>query len=352
MLPIRSQIACIVLLTAVASLVSGCLEREETIRVARDGSVDIRVEIKGDPGDFATGDILPGRRSGWKTRDWTTTNDKGEEKQHREATRHVAAGAPLPDSFADPGDPNYETALLFPTELVIERRRDGTYYHFRRIYEGRAHACYEYVRQTLQENSPAMKQLSEQGLEGLSDQQRREVIGVLRTIEAMKYAEYVRAAAEALEEDWPQDYGLMLRRAVLDHFQHEDIGPVLDLLAEPASPERDAAIDDYANRVIAAVPEVLRETMQELRIPRREVETFFAEYDHEQARRAVTEDLGDDKFTVRLALPGEIVAHNAIETDGRLLVWQFPGKALMDRDEVLMATSRVAHGARIEDAGP
>jgi hypothetical protein len=337
------------LLAVAALLVSGCLEREETVHVERDGSVDIRVEIRGDPGDFATGDVLPERRSGWQTRDWTTTNDKGEEKQHREARLHVAAGKPLPDSFVDPSDPNYETALLFPTELVIERRRDGTYYHFKRVYVAREQARYEYVRQTLQENSKAMKQLSEQGLEALDDQQRAEVIGVLRAIEALKYAEYVRAGAEALEDDWPQDHGLILRRAVLEHFQNEDPSPVLELLAEPAGPERDAAIDEYASRVIAAVPDVLRDKMKELRMPRQQMEAFFAAFDEEQARRAVTEDLADDSFKVRVTLPGQIVAHNATEVDGEFLVWQFPGKALMDRDQILMATSRVTHGARGKD---
>ena len=76
MLVVRPHTTRAMLLATIALLMSGCLERDETIRVARDGSVVIRVEIKGDPGDFATGDILPGRRSGWKTRDWTTTNDE------------------------------------------------------------------------------------------------------------------------------------------------------------------------------------------------------------------------------------------------------------------------------------
>jgi hypothetical protein len=345
---IRPNIMHRLLLASAVLLMAGCLERKETIRVARDGSAEIRVEITGDPGDFSTGDALPERRAGWQTRDWTTTDDEGEKEQHREATLRVAAGRPLPDSFVDPSDPNYETALSFPTELVIEQRPDGTYYHFKRVYIGREHARYEYYRQTLQENSPAMKQISQQGLEELNDQQRAEVIGVLRVIEGLKHAEYVRAGVEALEEHWPQHYGLILRRAVLGHFENEDLEPVMQLLAEPASPERDAAIDEFARRVIDAVPEVLREQMKELRIPRRQIDMFFAGYEEEEARRAVTEDLGDDKLEVRLALPGEIVAHNADEVDGEFAVWHVPGEALFDRDVVLMATSRVARGARID----
>jgi hypothetical protein len=344
----RPSIARALVFVSAALLVAGCLERKETIRVARDGSAEIRVEITGDPGDFSTGDALPERRAGWQTRDWTTTNDQDEKKQHREATLRVAAGRPLPDSFVDPSDPNYETALSFPTDLVIEQRRDGTYYHFKRVYVAREHARYEYYRQTLQDNSPAMKQLSQQGLEALDDQQLVEVIGIVRAIEALKHAEYVQAGVEALEERWPQHYGLILRRTVLDHFQNEDVEPVMQLLAEPASPERDAAIDDFARHVVDAVPEVLREKMKELRIPRQQIDVFFAGYDEEEARRAVTEDLGDDKLEVRLALPGQIIAHNAEEVDGEFVVWHVPGKALFDRDVVLMATSRVDRGARAE----
>ena len=345
---IRQNIMRRLLLASAVLLVPGCLEREETIRVARDGSAEIRVEITGDPGDFSTGDALPERRAGWQTRDWTTTNDEGEKKQHREATLRVAAGKPLPDSFADPAGPNYDTALLFPTELVIERRPDGTYYHFKRVYVAREHARYEYYRQTLQENSQAMEQLAEQGLEALDDQQRAAVIGVLRAIEALKQAEYVHAGVEAQEERWPQHYGLILRHAVLEHFQNEDLEPVMQLLAEPASPERDAAIDEYARRVVDAVPDVLREQMKELRIPRQQTDVFFAGYEEEEARHAVTEDLADDRFKVRISMPGQVVAHNGDGVGGGFVVWEFPGKALMDRDVVLMATSRVARGARAE----
>ena len=53
MFAIRPSAASL-LLVATALLITGCLERKETIRVDRNGSVTMRVELEGDPSDFAT----------------------------------------------------------------------------------------------------------------------------------------------------------------------------------------------------------------------------------------------------------------------------------------------------------
>ena len=83
----------------------------------------------------------------------------------------------------------------------------------------------------------------------------------------------------------------------------------------------------------------------ELRVPPHQIELFFEAHDEEQARRAVTEDLNDETWEIRVELPGEIVAHNGTDRDQQGVIWGFPGKALYDRDHVLMVTSRVSRGA-------
>jgi len=45
---------------------------------------------------------------------------------------------------------------------------------------------------------------------------------------------------------------------------------------------------------------------------------------------------------VRVEVPGEIVAHNGHSREGQAVQWIFDGKALMDRDQPVMVTSRVA----------
>lgn len=333
------------LFAAVVLLVPGCLKRKETIRVARDGSVQMRVELEGDPGDFSKGDVVPAERTGWKTQDEIVTDKDGKEKQHLVATQRFASGRSLPDSFADPRGPQYGVALMFPTALDIERRSDGTYYHFKRVYESRTHAPYSIHHELLKNELDALKELGGKEPEELTDQDRRRVISVLRTLEALKQVEYVAAGVAALEDQWPQDHGLLLRRATLDHFENADVEQVVELLGEPQTPERDAAIDAFGVELVATARDMLRRKMQELHVPSSQIELFFVAYDEEEARRAVTEDLDDEHWEVRVELPGEIVAHNGTGVDGRFVVWEFPGKVMFDRDHVLMVTSRVTRGA-------
>lgn len=338
------------LLVALSLLVTGCLEREETIRVDRDGSVEMRVELNGDPGDFVAGDALPTEATGWEVQDRIETDEDGDDTQHRIAARKFRPGQPLPDSYVDPDDPQYGIAVMFPTTLNIERRRDGTYYHFKRVYESRAQARYSIHQELLKNQLDALKQLGGKAPEELTEEERQRVISVLRTLEALKQAEYVAAGVAALEEEWPQDYGLLLRRVLLDHFASADVAQVVELLGQPQSPERNDAIDAFGTELIESVRDVLRRQMQELRVPAAQVELFFTAYDEEEARRAVTEDIEDEAWEVRMELPGEIVAHNGTSVDGRFVVWEFPGKAMFDRDHVLMASSRVKRGAdRHED---
>ena len=331
----------ILLLTFAGLLLPGCLERKETIRVVRNGSVEMLVELRGDVSDFETGDALPTRQTGWRTKDELETKDNGDQEKHRVATRKFSAGVDLPDSYAAEDDPQYGIALLFPTEVEIERRRDGTYYNFKRVYQAREFSRYNIYHEQLKDEVKEVEQLGEKNPEELTDEERARLVRVLRTLEALKQTEFVAAGAEALEDEWPQHYGLLLRQAVLDHFEQADMDEILALLAEPQNEERDASVSELGDALIATMHEVLIEKMRELRIPHDQMEVFFESFDEEQARAAVTDDLNDEQWEVRVELPGEIVAHNGIEVEGREVVWKFSGEFLHDRDQVLMATSRV-----------
>jgi hypothetical protein len=333
---------------AVLLLTPGCLERKETIRIDRDGSVRMRVELKGDPGDFATGDALPDEKAGWRVQEEVRTKDDGKEEQLRLAEQRFLPDEPLPDSYADPRGPNYETALQFPTTLTIERRPDGTYYHFKRVYRARPNAPYVYYQQLFEEK---LKQFSGRSPAELTTDERREFVGLLRTIEGLKQAEYVRAGAAALEEEWPQHYGLLLRQALLDYFERQDLEPLLELLGMPQSEERDAEIDRLSKEFLDGIPAVLTEQLKKLRVPRAAMDTFFAALETEEARRAVTEDLNDEKWEVRVEMPGEIVAHNGHSLDGPAVEWIFDGKALMDRDQSVMVTSRLTRHSQHRGEG-
>lgn len=338
------------LMVAGMFILPGCLKRKETIKVHRDGAVEFRIELEGDPGDFASGDALPTKRTGFKTRDWTTTDKNDKETQHRVATLRTAPGRPLPDSFAPEDDPNRATALAFPTDVTIERRKDGTYYHFRRVYERREQARYKYYEKML-EMQDTLEEIKGKDFAELTDEQARKVVTILRALEAFKLVEYLNAGVEALADEWPQHYGLLLRKDVLGVFEQAEIDSLLELMRRPQSPERDASIDDYGRQLVGEARERMLATLRARGVSRKQIGAFEDAYAEEQARRAVTEDLGDEDWVVRVKLPGEIVAHNGIKLEDGHVVWEFPGEALMDRDVVLMVTSRLGRGRTAPNRG-
>lgn len=338
------------LLLIMAGTLAGCLERKETIRVMRDGAAQVRLEYTGDPGDFDAGDAMPTDKvNGWSVESLRRTeNDK--EQQETKGRLEVAAGKPFPDSFAAPDDPAAKVCLHFPTEIKVEKRRDGTYYHFRRTYQARQHARFEYWRQQVG-GEEKLKELSGKSTSELTDDQRRELIGVLRMTEAGKRVEFVEIAADKMRDKWPQDYGLQLRQGVLDVFQNADMEPLVALLSSDSSDERDHEINRMGDELVAGAREVMEGQLKDWHVPKAQVSEFFAAYDQEEQRRVVTEDLADEKWHIELQLPGELVAHNGIVQQDGSLIWEFDASALNDRDQVLMATSRLGPGGEHSSGG-
>jgi hypothetical protein len=323
------------------SVLTGCVKRKESIRVAPDGAVRLQTEIIGDPGDVAGGDAMPDAAAGWTVHDETIVKDDGKEEQHRSATLTVQGGAELPDSYAPVADGvAYRTSLRFPTELTIDRRPDGTYYNFRRVYLAREQARYEWYRK-LFEQSLGKLDLAGKDPADLTDAERTNLLDHLRTLQALKMSEYVRSGAAAMEDHWPQYYGLILRQGLLDYFAEVDLTPIVTLMKQPAGPGRDDAIAGFGTALIVGARDRLLQTLGKLRVPAAEADAFFAAYDEEETRRTVTEDLGDEDWDVRVTLPGQLIAHDGDRVDGDSVVWTFKGEALMDRDQILSATSRV-----------
>lgn len=345
--PVRT----ITILTATALLlIPGCLERKETITIAPDGSVQMELLYKGDLGDFNSGDALPSESTGWQVVDQDTVKDNGEVERERQAKRSFKPNEPLPESFADPSEPDYSVALRFPTTLTIEPAPDGTYYHFKRVYLPREEARYNLLRVTNKEIYDELDRLTDKPPEEMTDADRARIIDILRIMEAYKRAEYVTAGAAALADEWPQHYGLLLRAALLDYIRQADVAPLLDLMTQPDSPQRNADIDAFSKKMIDQTRAVLEDKLDELAVPATQAALFLAACDEEEARRAVTEDIADEHWNITVVLPGKIVAHNGDRTDGHEVFWEFPGKVMFDREQVLMATSFLPADARDETA--
>lgn len=339
-----------IMLAAISSallLSAGCLERKETITVQPDGSVRFEVVVDGDPSDFVGADPLPSKLTGWAVKDESYKDANDHDKQTRTARRRVRAGQPLPDSYAKPDTESYETALRFPTELTVEKRRDGTYYHFDRVYESREFARYNYYRQRVDDVIGDNGLLKDTTIDALSDEDRLKVLTAFFYVEQGKHIEYVRSGVEAVGDVWPRRYGLLLEQTLKDHFASFDLQPLADLLAQPDYPGRDESINEFGDAMISTYPDVLERKMSQMHVSEGQVQAFFDGYALEKQRHEVTEDLQDEKFEIRVTMPGEIVAHDGDKVEGSTVTWEFDAKAMNDRSQTVRVTSRV--GPRMRD---
>ena len=120
-----------------------------------------------------------------------------------------------------------------------------------------------------------------------------------------------------------------------------DQGRLLELLELP-SEEVERRTADIQVRIDAASLRGANETLSLSAEARRLYQTTL-----ERERNAfdVAQDLDDENFTVRVTLPGAVIADNGDELEGSTVVWTFSGKDLHDHDLVLVAHS-VLEGQR------
>lgn len=323
---------------ALVLLAGGCLERKETITIHADGSADLRAVFSGDEPDMTSGDALPLPGGPWSVEERRTKKSGGEGVDlERTATLRVGAGGALPGSYAAGGDDG--VSLAFPTSVTMEKRSDGQYLHFVRTYKGRADAPFTLAKRELQRD-PRMSKLLEADPDSLGPEDRRALLDAFLDIELSKELRFVDAGAKALAG--PQDVGLRIRQAVLDARQAFPMQRALDLLAVPQTEDRDHAIAALAAETHDRIASAITDALAREGLSPGEVAAFRKAEAHARRSREITEDLGDERWEVRVQLPGEVVGHNATrEADGTLL-WVFSGESLMDADVELRATCRVS----------
>lgn len=326
------------------ALVAGCLDREETIEIAPDGSCTLRVQAKGDPNDVRNGDALPSAAGGWKVQENSTRDAEGKETLTLTAGLTVPAGAPLPASYAPAGDPTEALALSFPTTVEIDPRPEGTYYHFRRVYRGREWRAIEYHRERLLETDE-MKKIAEQDPGKCTPAERAALVRALIDFARSEASTYLHLAAADMKPALPQPAFLDALRAALAPLERPSLSTrATDLLSREASDEIVALAVQLQQEMKIAVEDSLRNS----EVPESAVRAFVERCEFHHRRRDIASDLGDENWTVTVDLPGRIVGHNSLDaagaSNGGRVTWKFGGKALFDRDVVLMASSFVAKG--------
>jgi len=367
----------VILAVTLLWLAVGCVRRREQITVMPDGSGWATVIVEGDPEEVLTGDAMPSDALGWTTAERRRVAQKeGDEKLVRVAVRRLAVGETMPPSYAGPDTKLAHVALRFPTEMVVQRRDEGTYYHFRREYAPRRAAQIDYHRKQVME-SDEIKAIGQKPPAEMSEAELATLASAFIRFESARMGEFVDLAALSLTPPPSADVWATARNRVMEVYQKPDLVQQVTSIVQSYGGQETVALEQ---RLRKQTTEALRSSLQNSHLSRDAVDSFMDAWDRVRLEFEVTEDLGDEEFEVHLTLPGRIVAHNAdsapetatLATDAdevrdegcedhaervrefagpmrgtdkepayERVSWIFKGKAVYDRNVVLLATSFV-----------
>ncbi len=355
-LPILATSIGLALVTA-----SGCVEREETITVARDGSVIIELEYEGTEQEMTKGDAMPSEESGWRVVRSTKKEDD-ETKLILESKRRFEPGEPLPGSFAAPDDPDADLYLEFPTILRLERRRDGTYYYFRRVYTPRRWGYVRHWQDKFVDNN--VRKLGDKPVEELTSDEQRQIVEAFAAVESFKQLEFTAIALEESNPDLPVEHGLIARRAILQYYEETSDayggGPsYFAQLISRCSPleedQRNECFDRDTERILAEAYDAYVQSLRvDARLAEWQIDVFEEAYARAERTFEITDQLGGHAFEIDVVMPGTIIAHSALDADIDVdeeenvssVRFQFEGDWFRDRPYEIIVVSRVEHRQR------
>lgn len=334
-----------------AASLLGCVKREETISIAPDGGVTIRVEHNADSlAELHEGDAVPSEEAGWRVKEWKATRKddatgKTEERYGLHAEKSFPPGAALDGSFARPGDEDAGLYLAFPTRLTIEQRPTGTYYHFYRAYPkrrswARLNAMSKECLEGVDEH------IGEKGVDAYTPDDWSFVLKRLIPLEVAKMTTFARSALRDTAPEAPQDAWLRVRTVLQAMEKELDYDLLADVLTR-------ADGNDELVRVIEAEAEALEaEAMDQMTSALEEVvghdarltAEFAERYQWHKRYHGISEDLNDETFEIAVEMPGEITAANTDKLEANRATWEFDGEDLRDHgfeEFELIVTSRV-----------
>lgn len=316
------------LVIALAILAAGCFAHEERITVLADGSVIIRVLHDADSdAELYETDAAPTAAGGWLV-------EPGEKPHSLTAVATFAAGATLPDGFAGPRDPLADLYVRFPTEVKVEERADGTYYHFRRVYPRRNWARISILRDKLDNELGDEIDLDKD----LDEFTREEIIDGTRIFVRYHHLielELVDLAFRDLYPDGAQDRLLAFRGYIERSFESVDYSRLAaevvgaedpDAVFEAFMERIDEQRDERAGAALAATGESNPERTA----------AFMDRYAWYVRRVDVMQN---ETFEISVEMPGEIIGSNAESVVDGTARWNFSAGDLGYGDVELIVSS-------------
>lgn len=350
-----AQIGSIRAASAAALLVfalSACVERKERLSISPAGGVLYDVIHSSESlNDLYEGDAVPRMAGGWLAEQDVTKNEEEKETFRLTARTVFGPGDELPGNFALRTDGDAEVYLQFPTELTIEERGDGTYYHVARVYGGRAWAEIEALRQ--QHVEYPLRDIKKVDDEDWTLDQRIAVLRALASFEIHKMLTFARAAFMDVTPEAAQDGWLAVRAELLDcveRLDYQSLAELIEPVGDSQEPERRMQEQERRKEMIEAetakfkqmTVERMKEALGDLAgYTGLQKSSFMSRVDSLSRFHEITEDVSDDTFEIAVEMPGTIIGSNADGVSGRTATWTFTGEMLRDREIELLVSSRV-----------
>lgn len=324
-----------------ALCLTGCLERKEHLVVRPDGSVKITVTHTSESwDDMYLGDAWPRLEGGWLVVNTSKVDNEGKETFNLKAEATFPPDAELPSDYEIPQDQFPATSTIFPTELTIEERRDGTYYHFKRTYAARP---WSYLAQPREMVEKELQGMDDRELDELSPIERRQLINTFAKIEIVKLEAFARAAFDDVAPHAPQDVWLDLHAALKSRVELVDYDRIIELMGTADQSADEEALDEVAKKFEVGTKDEIGKSLRRTGfLTGSEIREFFRRLDWHRTFYERTEDISDDAFVISVSMPGEIVGHNGDNISGHQVTWEFSGEMFRDRNYDLMVTSRVS----------
>jgi hypothetical protein len=324
-------------IVAGALLLTGCVERTEKVKVRADGQVSVTVNIKADQAAELSPGRVPSQLAGWSV-------DKGFEEEGKKVTlsaqQTFAPGHPLPGNDASPGDLLGKTYVQFPTTVKVEKRADGTYYQFRRVYQARAYAWLAYFDE--REGSKEFKAILGKPTEKVTQQEWEKAVAFGVQTQVLKKLEQARAAVLQLKQpEMTQDKWLAARKQVLEAAEKVETSKVVTMLKNrKQNGQGQEDLSKELESLEASLDKALVDALIGVGCPEKQITMFKGLMNQYKAQDSATNDARGTGYRVSVELPGELVGSNGTVSAGAVN-WEIKGEAFCDREVELLATSRV-----------
>lgn len=339
----RAKKALVVIGTILSLFCTGCLDQEESITVAQNGSVTMEVKLSGDPKRLSDPILIPSSPE-WVIRERSIDSSGKSPVLTIRATANTSYGSPLPESFVSKSSPEYPLCLHFPGEVTIESKGDRTYYTFRRRYEARRFAAFDFSEVPKLWDHDLETRVLDSGILKISEKDRVRYLQQLSANYNYCYWRFFREAlADLVQSSAIADTTLQRLAAEASQYLEKTITP--DLMLSIMQREEEVidasidslklVIDQHFKTVVAAAARPGSTT----------AEQFERAYARVQREYEVNEKLSGFNYSINLVMPGTIISTNGIIESGEpsKVFWSIKGKKFHDADVPLYGVSVVTH---------